>query len=178
MSNSERMAPADATWLRMDQPANPMVIVGVLMLEGPVDLEDLERSIASRLLAFPRFRQRIERRPTGLWWSDDPHFNIDRHIRRARLPGSEGRAELEDFVAGLASQPLDMSRPLWQFHIVERYQGGVALVARIHHAIADGIALIGVMLSLTDSGSEPSRQEPATADTAEVTTIGKSCSGR
>lgn len=168
MSTSERMAPEDATWLRMDQPANRMVIVGVLMLEGPVDLEDLERSITSRLLAVPRFRQRVEKRPTGLCWVDDPHFNMNRHVKRIRLPGSEGRAELEDFVAGLASQPLDMSRPLWQFHIVERYQDGVALVARIHHAIADGIALIGVMLSLTDSGCDSPRREPATADAAEA----------
>ncbi len=164
MSNSERMAPADTTWLRMDQPTNPMVIVGVLMLEGPVDLQILEQSIAARLLAFARFRQRIEQRPTGLYWSDDPHFNIERHIKHVRLPGREGRAELEDFIADLASQPLDMSRPPWQFHIVERYDRGVALVARVHHAIADGIALIGIVLSMTDSRPDAAARTPAAAD--------------
>ena len=159
------MAPADATWLRMEQPTNPMVIVGVLMLEGPVDLQILEQSLAARLLAVPRFRQRIEERPTGLYWCDDPHFNIKRHIKHTRLPGRESWEELETFVADLASQPLDRSRPLWQFHIVERYDGGVALVARVHHAIADGIALIGIVLSLTDSRPEASAQKPAVADT-------------
>lgn len=151
MSNSERMAAVDTTWLRIDRPSNPMVIVGVLMLKGPIDAERIEQTIEARLLSFMRFRQRVETRLTGLWWSYDRHFNIDRHIKRVRLPGSGSREELERFVADLASEQLDMSRPLWQFHIVEGYAGGAALVVRIHHAIADGIALIAVMLSLTDS---------------------------
>ncbi|MGB0084747.1 MAG: wax ester/triacylglycerol synthase family O-acyltransferase [Rhodomicrobiaceae bacterium] len=145
------MSPADTTWLRMEQPANPMVIVGVLMLQGPVDLDRLERTIADRLLAIPRFHQRIEKRATGYWWSPDPFFNVNRHIKRLRLSGRGGKAELQRFVADLASEQLDQSHPLWEFHIVERFQGGAAVVARIHHAIADGIALIGVMLSLTDN---------------------------
>ena len=166
MSTSEPMAPVDITWLRMDQPTNPMVIVGVLTLEGPVNLKKLERLLAARLLAIPRFRQRIEKRLTGLWWSDDPHLNIDRHIKRVRLPGSGGRAELEHFVADLASQTLDQSRPLWQFHVVERYEGGAVLIVRIHHAIADGIALIRVMLSLTDDRPDASVSEQAVDSTA------------
>ena len=154
MSNSERMAAVDTTWLRVDRPSNPMVIVGVLMLEGPVDAQRIEQTIEARLLSFMRFRQRVENRLTGLWWSYDRHFNIDRHIKRVRLPGAGSREELERFVADLASQQLDMSRPLWQFHIVEDYNGGAALVVRIHHAIADGIALIAVFLSLTDSRAD------------------------
>lgn len=150
MVKSEQMSPVDTTWLRMDHPANPMVIVGVLMLEGPVDLDRLERTIADRLLAIPRFNQRIEKRTLGYWWSPDPYFNIGRHIKRLRLPGRGTKSELQHFVAGLASEQLDTKHPLWDFHIIEKFQGGAAVVARIHHAIADGIALLGVMLSLTD----------------------------
>ena len=150
MSNEEHMAPVDTTWLRMDRPTNLMVIVGVLILEGPVDPTRLENALAERLLAFPRFRQRTESRQTGTWWCDDPQFDIARHIKRIRLPGAANKTELERFVAELAATPLDRSHPLWQFHIIEAYKGGAAIVARIHHAIADGIALIGVLLSLTD----------------------------
>src|SRR5208283_4527803 len=150
MSNEERMAPVDTTWLRMDRPTNLMVIVGVLVLEGPVDPIRLENALAKRLLGFPRFRQRTETRQTGTWWCDDPQFDIARHIKRVRLPGAADKAELERLVAELAATPLDPLHPLWQFHIVEDYNGGAAIVARIHHAIADGIALIGVLLSLTD----------------------------
>jgi diacylglycerol O-acyltransferase len=147
---SERMSPVDTTWLRMDRAVNRMVIVGVMMLAPPIDLVRLERTLSARLLSYPRFRQRVEDSATGLWWVDDPHFDIVRHIKRVRLPGQGGKTELEAFVAELCSQPLDMSHPLWQFHIVEDYQGGVALVARFHHAVGDGMALMAVMLSLLD----------------------------
>ena len=163
MSSSERMAAVDTTWLRFDRASNPMVIVGVLMLEGPADVARLQETIVARLLAFDRFRQRVETRLTGLWWTRDTHFNLERHVKRVRLPGAGGRAELEAFVSDLASQRLDRARPLWQFHIVEGYEGGVALVVRIHHAIADGIALISVFLSLTDSRPDAPPATPAPA---------------
>jgi WS/DGAT/MGAT family acyltransferase len=154
------MAPVDTTWLRMERPANHMVIVGVLALEGPVDVARLETTLADRLLAIPRFRQRTEARPTGFWWSDDAQFDIARHIKRIRLPGAGKKPELEQFVAELASTPLDPQHPRWQFHIVEDYEGGAVVVARIHHAIGDGIALIGVLLSFTDGYVNPVRRRP------------------
>ncbi len=80
------------------------------------------------------------------------HFDELRHIKRIRLPGKADQIELQRFVAQLASEHLDKARPLWQMHIVEDYEGGAAVITRIHHAIGDGIALIGMMLSLTDGG--------------------------
>ena len=158
MIKTELMAPVDTTWLRMDQPANPMSVVGVLILQGPVDLNRLERTLTDRLLAIPRFHQRIEQRATGYWWAPDPFFNIGRHIKRLRLSGRGGKAELQRFVADLASQQLDQNHPLWDFHIVEKYQGGAAVVSRTHHAIADGVALVGVLLSLTDNEPDAGTQ--------------------
>lgn len=160
MPHSEQMAPVDTTWLRMDRPTNRMVILGVLMLQGPVDLARLDRTLAKRMLAIPRFRQRVERVAGGYRWSEDPHLDVARHIRHARLPGAGGKAELQSFVAELAPQAFDENRPLWQFHIVEDYAGGAALVVRMHHAIADGIALIGVMLSLTDAAADAPEEGP------------------
>ncbi len=160
MSSGERMDPVDLTWLRMDRPANLMVIVGVIMLAGPVDVARLERTLAERLLAYPRLRQRVEERNGAVWWCDDPHFDISHHIKRIRLPGRGHKRELERFVADLAAQPFDRTHPLWQFHIVEDYGGGAAVVARIHHAIADGTALIGVVLSLTDERPDARPKRP------------------
>ncbi|MBJ7533534.1 wax ester/triacylglycerol synthase family O-acyltransferase [Rhodomicrobium vannielii ATCC 17100] len=152
MSKAERVSAVDTTWLRMDRPSNPMVIVGVLILEGPLDLNTLEDTVGERFLAIPRFRQHVETRSGGYWWVDDPWFDRARHIQRVRLPGKAGQAELQRYIAGLASEQLDKSRPLWQIRIVEDYEGGAALVLRIHHAIGDGMALVGVMLSITDGG--------------------------
>ena len=100
----------------------------------------------------PRLKQRVENRGGEHWWAEDPYFDDSRHIKRVRLPGKADQIELQRFVAELASEHLDKARPLWQMHIVEDYEGGAAVITRIHHAIGDGAALIGMMLSLTDGG--------------------------
>lgn len=150
MARSKQMTPVDTAWLRMDRPTNLMMIVSVLILDGPVDFDRLVRLLDHRLAAISRFRQRVEENSRGYAWVDDTHFAIGNHVRRTRLPAPGGRVELEHFVSDLATQPLSRARALWQVHIVEDYDGGAALVVRIHHAIADGIALVGIMLSLTD----------------------------
>jgi WS/DGAT/MGAT family acyltransferase len=98
---------------------------------------------------------------TGAHWLDDPAFDLTRHVHTHRLapaPGQSEQAALQERVAHLATEPLDPRHPLWQFELIEHYQGGSAMVARIHHCIADGIALIGVMMSLVDGGAEPPRR--------------------
>src|SRR5690606_22367802 len=75
----------------------------------------------------------------------------------------QAQAALQKRVGELAMQPLDRRRPLWQFHLIEDYEGGSALIVRIHHCIADGIALISVTMSLVDGGLPPPerRHKPA-----------------
>jgi len=156
----ERMSSVDTAWLRMDSPHNRMMIAGVLMLERRVSVSRLRKSVAARLLRYRRFRQRVVQDATGAWWEDDPRFDLRMHVQRARLPAPAGKAELERFVADRVSRPLDPARPLWQFHLVENFGAGTALVVRIHHCIADGIALIGVMLSLTDAAPDAAPDAP------------------
>ena len=144
------MSSVDTAWLRMDTPTNLMMIVGVLMFSSPVDFARLKRTLEFRLLHYRRFRQRVVHDASGTWWELDENFDIDSHVIRVALPGKAGKRELETYVAGQISQGLDRGKPLWQFQLVENYHGGAAVLARFHHCIADGIALIGVMNSLTD----------------------------
>ncbi len=148
----------------MEQPTNLMMINGVIVMDREIAYPDLIETIEQRFLAFRRFRQKVEEGPRGAYWVPDPDFDIRNHVRRVTLPGEAGREELEALVADLASTPLDKSRPLWQFHLVENYAGGPATIIRIHHCIADGIALVQVFLSLTDPTREgrPSAREPKT----------------
>lgn len=167
MAKRERISSVDTAWLRMDRPTNLMLIVGVLIFDRPVDFARLKRTVETRLLRYRRFRQRAVQDATGAWWEDDENFDLDLHLHRTALPGKGGKEELQKLAAELISAPLDHSRPLWSFYLVENYDGGAALVARIHHCIADGIALVGVMLSLTDEsphaaapcGPEPRQPE-------------------
>src|SRR5205085_6803045 len=95
-------------------------------------------------------------------WCVDRDFDVRRHVVREKLKrrrGQSERAALQDRVGALAGEPLDPDRPLWQFHLIDDYDGGSALIARVHHCIGDGIALISVMMSITDGGSDPPRRE-------------------
>lgn len=147
----EPMSKVDTAWLRMESPTNLMMITGVMMLDGPLEVARVRELIARRFLAYRRFRQKAVDDAAGAHWETDPAFDLAWHVQGARLPGKGGKADLERFVSELASTPLDPARPRWQYHVVERYGKGSALVSRIHHCYADGIALIQVLLSLTDA---------------------------
>ncbi len=154
----ERMSKVDTAWLRMDCDANLMMIVGVWVLKPGIRRADLCQRIAERMLKYPRFCQRVEQDATGAAWVFDEDFDIDRHVvteKLARKPRGREQEALQERLGELAMTPLDMAHPLWQFHLVEDYQGGSAMMVRIHHCIADGIALISVTQSLVDGGSAP-----------------------
>ncbi|MEY3359879.1 MAG: hypothetical protein RI923_1139 [Pseudomonadota bacterium] len=154
------MSRVDHAWLRMERPTNLMMITGVMMFETPVNIVKLKKVLNERFLAYPRFRQKVVETTTGTFWQNDADFDLDYHVRLSALPGKADKAALERFVSQMASTPLDKSKPLWQFHLVEKYDGGSALITRIHHCYADGIALVQVMLSMTDSEAKPSKREP------------------
>jgi WS/DGAT/MGAT family acyltransferase len=148
------MSRVDTAWLRMERPTNLMMITSVMMFEESMHIDKLKQIIKQRFLAYPRFRQKVVDSAGGAWWEDDADFDLDWHVRLSALPGRGGKRELERFVSQQASSPLDKTKPLWQFHLVEKYGGGSALVTRIHHCYADGMALVQVMLSMTDISRE------------------------
>jgi WS/DGAT/MGAT family acyltransferase len=168
MPKRVRMSPVDTAWLRMDSPGNLMMIVGVDLFEGPCDLPRLQRLLRSHLLQYRQFRSRAVQDPSGAWWEEDENFDLDRHLVRIGLPGHGGKEELQKLVAQLAGQALDPGKPLWQFHLVENYDGGHALIVRIHHCIADGIALIGVLMGMATSDPSADAAEPAPRRRREV----------
>jgi WS/DGAT/MGAT family acyltransferase len=146
------MSPVDTAWLRMDRPSNLMMICGVMLFRERIRFARLKSVIEQRWLTFRRFRQRPVQLPGIAYWETDPDFDLDQHVAHVALPGKGGKHELQVLVSRLAATPLNPARPLWQFHLVDNYDGGSALVARIHHCYADGIALMQVILSMTDAG--------------------------
>ncbi|MBC7991743.1 MAG: wax ester/triacylglycerol synthase family O-acyltransferase [Rhizobacter sp.] len=155
---AERMSRVDTAWLRMDNDVNLMAIVGVWLIEPGIGYETLCERVSDKLLKYGRFRQKVVEDAMGANWVDDEKFDIHHHVRHealVRLPGQSEREALQARVGELSTTPLDRTRPLWQFQLVDDYEGGSALIARVHHCIADGIALISVMLSITDGGTEP-----------------------
>ncbi len=161
----ERMSGIDTAWLRMEHPHNLMMIVGIMVFKEKLDFKKLQSTIEQRFLTFPRFKQKAVQDPTGAWWDSDKNFDIKNHLKRVKLSGLNGRAagkkELQTYVSQMASEGLDFTKPLWQFQLIENYNGtGSALLTRIHHCYADGIALISVMLSLTGDSVDASLVAP------------------
>jgi WS/DGAT/MGAT family acyltransferase len=139
----------------MDRPTNLMVINSVLLFDEPVDWGRLRQVTQHRLVErFPRFRQRVVESSVPLRtpkWEDDPDYALEHHMHHLALPAPGDRAALQEFVEDLMTMPLDRNRPLWHIYMLDGFGAGTAIISRMHHCIADGIALARVMLSLTDS---------------------------
>lgn len=154
MADQERLSSVDAAWLRMDRPTNLMMICGVMLFSTRMELQRLRRVISLRMLCFHRFQQRVVDRGVSAFWELDPHFDLDWHVREIALPGNAGTKELDEIVGDLISTPLDPSKPMWQFHLIEIADGASALLLRIHHCYGDGFALMHVVMSMTDESSD------------------------
>jgi WS/DGAT/MGAT family acyltransferase len=170
MGKRERMSSVDTAWLRMDSPGNPMMIVGIYEYEGSLDFTRLRELVDKRFCVHRRFRSRVVQDPTGYYWEELDDFDLDLHLVRTALPGRGTVEDLKRFAGRMASTALDPSRPLWQFQLVDNYNGGQAMVVRIHHCIADGIALIGVLLAMTSQDPlDGTDDAPATASSRAPT---------
>jgi diacylglycerol O-acyltransferase / wax synthase len=151
------LSSADAAWLHMDRPTNLMVINSVLLFDERLDWERLSEVVRRRLVErYPRFRERVvEGRLTGgPRWEQDPDFDLHRHLHRRGLSAPGGESQLKELAGDLASAPLDRNKPLWDMYLVDGPGEGSAVIVRMHHCIADGIALARVMLSLTDTAPQ------------------------
>lgn len=147
----------DNSWFNMERPTNLMMVTGVLFFEELLSLPDIKQTVSERLLSMPRFRQKVKHLGRHASWLDDDQFNLDDHISEYYLSGSgdplgSGDAiAFQNHVNELSSQPLDFNMPLWHIELVQSSSGKSAAIFRIHHCIGDGIALIRVLLSLTDN---------------------------
>jgi diacylglycerol O-acyltransferase / wax synthase len=159
--DSQRMSRVDTAWLRMDNDVNLMMIVGVWLLQPAITRAALRERVEGKLLKYERFKQRVVLDAMGATWLEDEAFDVERHLVQhtlTREPGQSERAALQSLVGELANTALDADHPLWQFHLIDDYEGGSALIARVHHCIGDGIALISVMMAITDGGSDPPKR--------------------
>ncbi len=161
MADVERMSRVDTAWLRMDNDVNLMMIVGVWLLTPAITLQALQQRIQEKLLKYPRFGHKVVVDAMGAAWVPDEKLDIRQHVASAKLKPKKGESErhaLQRLCGELAATPLDNTRPLWQFHLIDRYEGGSAIIVRIHHCIGDGISLNSVMLSITDGGADPPKR--------------------
>lgn len=159
----ERLSALDNLFLVCESPTTPIHVGSTALFEagslsragGGVDGERLKQYIAAHLDRIPRYRQRLVRIPfeQRTVWVDDPHFDLDYHVRHTSLPTPGDDSQLKQLSARIQAQPLDLTKPLWEAWIVEGLQGGrFALIFKVHHCMIDGVSgadLLSVLLSAT-----------------------------
>ena len=146
-----------------------MHVGGVLVLGGHVPATTVIRRIEERIHLIPHYRMRlVESAPGGLVnpvWEDDPSFDVTRHVATVPWPEPGGDAELCQIVGEAMSTRLDRSRPLWEIVVVDgAARDQTALVVKMHHALVDGIAAIGVGTIIFDPTPEPLELPPPTGE--------------
>lgn len=158
----EPVQPSDAVWLQ-DTPDNRMIINAVYTTDHvdlPTALEIVERRVVmvDGGNRYPRFRRKVVFARGKPYWEDDPEFRLERHVFPAEIQSLARVEDLQEFVSWVAGQPLPDDRPLWQIQYIEHFEaGGSAFVARMHHCMADGIAIVPIIFSLMDEARTDER---------------------
>ena len=184
---AERLSASDMSSLLAERgPIHVHVGATMIMEGGPPPFEELLAHVDSRLGLVPRFRQRVTEAPmvqlANPSWGDDPRFDLRWHTRHLALPAPGSREQLRDLVGSVMSQPLDLTRPLWQLCLIEGLEGDRhAYLAKTHHALVDGVSAIdvgtimldpnpeGTEMQLPDEPWEPDQSSPAMLFVREAT---------
>jgi diacylglycerol O-acyltransferase len=172
----ERLSGLDSAFLSFETPSMHLHVAIVAVIDPstmstPYSFEDLKAFVAHRLMRQPTFRRRVVEVPFRLnhpLWVEDPHLDLDYHIRRHVLPAPGGPRELTDLTGAIVGMPLDRARPLWEIHVVEGlHDGNVALIGKIHHAAVDGVSGAELFIHLFDLTPHPPDETAAVAGSAE-----------
>ena len=160
----DRLSPLDASFLHIEDHVSHMHIASVAIFEGPpAPFVDIVAMVDAKLDLVPRYRQKVKFVPLELGrpvWVDDPHFNIEYHVRHTALPSPGGESELRKLVGRVMSQQLDRSKPLWEIWVVEGLEDGRwAMLSKTHHALVDGVAGTDLLAVVMDLSPETTRPE-------------------
>jgi diacylglycerol O-acyltransferase len=159
---AERLPGVDAGFLYMETPTQHMHTLKVSYLDvssvpGGYSFEAFAAGLGERLHLLPPFRRRIQKVPLQLHhpvWVEDAHLDLSAHLRRVVVPAPGGKHEVEQVIGDIASTPLDRSRPLWEISVLEGLADGtIGVVAKMHHAVADGVAASALLANVMDTGA-------------------------
>ena len=170
-SHADPLSSLDSVFLGAEGEHTPMHIGATLVFDqgplgrgdGTIEVAAIERHLAARLHRAPRFRQRLARTPleARAVWVDDEHFRLDAHVKHVRLDAGSGDAALASAAGEILARPLDRRRPLWELWVIDGLDGGrFAIVTKVHHCLADGLAGVEQLASLMDPSPDSSAEDP------------------
>ncbi len=158
---TDELSPADRSSLQSERGPVNMAVGGLLVFEPepPLTRAQIEKRISERIHLLPRLRQKLDQPPLGIAspvWSDDESFDLDWHVRQASLPDPGGDGDLAVLVGREFSHRLNRERPLWEATAIDGLSDNrYGLLIKIHHALADGTAALGMAALLLDPSPYP-----------------------
>ena len=168
-----RLSALDAEFLYLERKELPLAIGNVSVFDGAIPFDRFVKSIEARLPRLPRYRQTAARPPLDLarpTWQDDPVFDIHRHVFQVKLDPPGAEAQLRELAGRIFSERMDRRKPLWELYVVGGMEHGrSALITKVHHAMADGVAGVALMEATLDASprgpaiprAKPYRPRPA-----------------
>ena len=166
----QQLTSLDAQFLHVESPTTVGHVGSLVLLDpatapdGRWDLEAVREVFEPRMHLSPPLRRRLVEVPLGLgrpYWVDDPHFDIEFHLRELALPAPGTREQLGEQVARIHARPLDRTRPLWEAYVITGLEDGkAAYYSKIHHAAIDGVSGAEILEILMDPTPEPREVEP------------------
>ena len=159
----KRLTGSDAMMLFSEAANVPMHTVKVAIVDargaGDFSVETARKVVQRRLHRFEPLRRMLVDTPYGFhrpMWRENCPVDLEYHVRPLHLPAPGGRRELDDAIAQLIEQPLDRARPLWEIYVVDGLADGrLAVVTKIHHALADGVASANLLAGALDKPDKP-----------------------
>jgi diacylglycerol O-acyltransferase len=165
-----QLSPLDAQFLNVESPTTVGHVGSLVLLDpataagGSWTLEAVRRVFEPRLHLAAPLRQRLVAVPLGLgrpYWVDDPHFDLEFHLRELALPSPGTRQQLGEQVARIHARQLDRTRPLWEAYVITGLEDGMAaFYSKIHHAAIDGVSGAEILETVMDLTPEPRLVEP------------------
>ena len=156
----DRLTGLDASFLHLEDASAHMHVAAVLIFDGdPPEQGEVAEALERRLHLVPRYRQKLAFVPLNQGrpvWVDDPHFNLDYHVRKTALPAPGSEEQLRNLAGRVFSQRLDRDKPLWELWVVEGLEGDrFAVLSKTHHALVDGVSGVDIASVLFDTQAEP-----------------------
>ena len=149
----ESLSWGDAIFLYLEREGAPLHIASLNVFEGRIPLARCRRFIESKLPIIPRYRQRVITAPLNIGlptWEYDGSFDIRNHVREVKL-GRGTRTEMQAAASRILSERMDRQHPLWDFTLFPLRENATAILARVHHCLADGLAGVGIMNAIMDA---------------------------
>src|ERR1700751_5082487 len=160
---ADRLSWGDSVFLNLERAGMPLNVPGISILEGQISFQEFVRFVESKLPLIPRYLKRVVPLPLNAGlpiWDFDPDFDVRNHVREVTLKHGTS-AELKALAGKILGTVLDRDHPLWDMTLVHGLKGDrTALIARMHHCLADGLAGVGIMSEFMDANPPPAPSLP------------------